>query len=208
MLLYHPKLFIPNRWLSLAQAFQTTWSPTFKAFASTLHAFTWWLRASTLPFWASTLPFRAFRSATTFCAAWFQTFWEFWSLEFYPATFDPTTPFDSNFVARLGLLIQMEVLPDFSKAGCCSYVLHFLDELAKVADIIWVQLQVAVSTSLNPQGLIRVLGHFPQSITVKPIYNVIFRTLKMVNQITSYNKNEKAIAGTKKKEAELFIKLR
>ncbi|RRT40930.1 hypothetical protein B296_00040220, partial [Ensete ventricosum] len=44
----------------------------------------------------------------------------------------------------------LESLPDLLEPGCSGDVLHFLNELAEVADVVRIQFQVAMTSSFDP----------------------------------------------------------
>jgi len=56
---------------------------------------------------------------------------------------------------------QIEGLPNLLEMGFGCHALHFVDELTKMTDVVWVELQVAVPTAFDPQWLIGLPSSFP-----------------------------------------------
>lgn len=56
-------------------------------------------------------------------------------------------------------------------------ILHLLDEVGEVDDIIGVELEITVCTAFDPQGFVGLLGQLPQFISMEPIDNFIISSL-------------------------------
>lgn len=62
-----------------------------------------------------------------------------------------TRPATGSIGGRMtGLWMEVKGVPDLLQPDLCGRVLHFMDKPAEVANIIRVQLQVAVPTAFDP----------------------------------------------------------
>lgn len=69
---------------------------------------------------------------------------------------------------------------------CNGYLLHRIYEFAQMLNVLWISFKVAMAATLDPQRIIFFLGKFPQSLSMRPINNVIICTLQaLINKYAS-----------------------